>query len=784
MKFYYSIPIALFLFSNAFAQRTKRIDQYTPAYFDSIKTATVDSTMEHYRIKAYRLQAGDNISIDGKLDEPAWQLAEHQGRFVEKEPYPLVEISEKTEFSVLYDENNLYVGVWSWDSEPEKIVRQLNPRGDNSPDNINLFLDTYNDHRTGYKFNISPTGVQGDELRYDDFKRDFNWNGVWYSAAYIDDKGWYAEVKIPFFNLRFRDKKEHTFGFNIMRNISRDGSRGQWKPHLPEWDMWTRMSTNGQIDGIYGINPGRRFEVRPYALSGISQVAPNSPTGQLNTGLDVRFSPTTSITADVTVTPDFAQVDADVTEINLTRFPTRFTELRPFFTERTNIFNTPLELFYSRRIGARGDILGGGKMTGKTKDGYEFGALAAVTGTSVFSQNSAQNEHQERANFGVFRFKKDLFNSSSIGVLGAVKEQADLYNRIFGIDGSFVIGQQFLLDVQTATSFSESIHSNNNVYYSQFKRTGDEFGLIASFSRIEPFFEINRIGYMRKEFNRGSNDLLTQWRFSPRIYKAKVRIVSFETDLGRSTDLLTDEYINLWLLDNPSKIPFNQLGHVSNKNGTRSILAGTRNFNNWLFSETISILLENEMKISAGYSKFRNTEVTENYTGDNWSFKYFSRPLTKGARFPFTLACTTGSFYNFNRKYVGSVNNFAATFQSRMSSRLLSTLQTEISRTFAPSKRRDGKYWRFSSYTTFMFTKDFYLRLQLQGNFGTTFYGNEKEYNKYLVSGLLSWEYLPGSFFYIAYNEGRYDENSPFQSKYFDFSDRTLLLKMSYRVNI
>jgi hypothetical protein len=784
MKIHITVALFLFLSSSAFAQRTKTIDQYTPAYFDSIKAVTIDTTNEHYRIRAYKLTPEDNISIDGKLIEQAWQKAEHQGSFVEKEPHPLVDISEETEFAILYDENNLYVGVWSWDSDPEKIVRQLNPRGTASPDNINLFLDTYNDRRTGYKFNISPTGVQGDELRYDDFKRDFNWNGVWYSAAFIDGKGWYAEVKIPFFNLRFRELKEHTFGINIMRNISKDGSRGQWKPHLPEWDMWTRMSTNGQVDGIYGINQGRRFEVRPYALSGMSEIAPDSPTGQLNTGLDVRFSPTSSITADVTVNPDFAQVDADVTEINLTRFPTRFKELRPFFTERTNIFNTLLELFYSRRIGSRGDILGGGKMTGKTGNGYEFGTLATITGKSIFSQHSAKINHQEKANFGVFRIKKDMFNSSSFGILGAFKEQADQYNRVLGIDGSFVMGQQFLLDVQAATSYTESIQSNNNVYYAQFKRTGDEFGLVAKFSRIGPFFEINRIGFMRKESNRGSNDLLTQWRLSPRIYKYKVRIISLQTDLGRSTDIFTDEYINQWLTDNPKQKPFVGLGQVYNNNGTKRISAGTRDFNNWIFGETLSLIFENETRILAGYSKFKNTEVTESYTGDKWRITYLSRPFTKGARFPFTLSYNSGAFYNFNRKHVGSVNNLSAKVQGRLSTRFISSLQTQMSRTFAPTKRRDGKYWRFSSYATFMFTKDFYLRLQLQGNFGTTFYDNEEEYNKYLASALLSWEYSPGSFFYIAYNEGRFDENSPFQSKYFDFNDRTLLVKLSYRFNI
>ena len=122
-----------------------------------------------------------------------------------------------------------------------------------APDNVDLFIDSYHDHRTGYKFTVSPTGVQVDELRYDDVKRDLNWDGIWYSAGSVDENGWYAEVRIPFFNLRFSKKVNQTWGFNIMRNISKDASRGQWKPHLPEWDNPTRMSQLGNIENIDSV---------------------------------------------------------------------------------------------------------------------------------------------------------------------------------------------------------------------------------------------------------------------------------------------------------------------------------------------------------------------------------------------------------------------------------------------------------------------------------------------------------------------------------------------------
>jgi len=210
-------------------------DQFSPAYFDSIRALVNDTAKGNYTINAYRLSPSDEeIIVDGRLNEPAWKKAEHGGGLLEKEPFPLAPMSEETEFAILYDDENLYVGVWCWDSEPGKIVQQLSPRGTTAPDHLMLFFDSYHDHRTGYKLSVSPTGVQVDELRYDDIKRDQNWNGIWYSEGSVDENGWYAEVKIPFFNFRYSRKAHQTWGFNIMRNISKDASRGQWKPHLPE----------------------------------------------------------------------------------------------------------------------------------------------------------------------------------------------------------------------------------------------------------------------------------------------------------------------------------------------------------------------------------------------------------------------------------------------------------------------------------------------------------------------------------------------------------------------
>lgn len=783
---------ALLLLSGSLsAQRRDADPRYTPAYFDSIRSAVNDTTVERWVIQAYRLGPDDNITIDGQLGEAPWHQAQHATGFLEKEPYPLIEFSERTEFTILYDDENIYVGIWCWDTQPETIIAQLNPRGAFSPDNLQLFFDTYHDHRTGYKFTVSPTGVQMDELRYDDYKRDRNWNGIWSSAGHIDGLGWYAELKIPFFNFRFRDTEEQVWGFNIIRTISRNASQGSWRPHPPEWAISMRMSKLGHIVGLQGLKAGRRFEMRPYGVSGASQNSASSLTSRLNTGLDLRFSPVSNITADLTLNPDFAQVDADVLEINLSRFPTRFRELRPFFTEGTNIFNTPMELFYSRRIGARGDILGGAKLTGKFDNGLEFGSLVVLTGRSrlsslQFADVSSDATDPDEASFAVFRVKKDLFRSSSIGLLGATKEKADEYNRILGLDGSLTLSNQYLLNVQLASGATEETGPLSNAYSVQLQRTGDRFSFIALRRRIQPDFEINRVGFLRKERYRGSDLADFSARFSARINRYGIRRISMSPAVTMRTALLTDRYIDNWLEDEPDLRLDPVFGQVlTTPDSVRAIAGGKRRFQNLSYRESVTVNFLSEAVIRLGYSKFSATELTGNYRGTSWQASMGTRSINLGRRYSGTISANGGAYYNFSRKYVGTQRSLRLSGRGRLRYNLLSTLEGEVTHTYDDAARRDGEYLQLSSYSTWMFTKDFYLRVHLQGHFGTTHYGPTETANRYLFSTLLSWEYRPGSFFYLAYNEVRRDEDTPDSpDERFNLDTRTILLKLSYRLNI
>ncbi|HZH71249.1 MAG TPA: DUF5916 domain-containing protein, partial [Mariniphaga sp.] len=730
----------------------------------------------------YRLSGEDKIVVDGLLNESSWWKAEHKGNFLEKEPFPLIPMIEESEFAILYDDENLYIGVWCWDSEPHKIIQQLSPRGTTAPDHLMLFVDSYHDHRTGYKFSVSPTGVQLDELRYDDVKRDNNWNGIWYSEGTVDEKGWYAEVKIPFFNFRYPPDSSQTWGFNIMRNISKNASRGQWKPHLPEWDNTTRMSQMGNIENIRNISSGRTFEIRPYGVASLSESVNQNPLRTFSFGGDVRYSPSPNLTVDFTFNPDFAQVDADVFEINLTRFPTRFKELRPFFTERINIFNTPLELFYSRRIGAIGDILGGIKMTGKLQHGIEFGALGNLTGESLFS-SSLQNT--EKALFGVMRVKKDIFGSSNVGIIGATKEEGENYNRIVGFDGSIMLNRYNLVDFQIASGQTEMEYDRNMAYNVVYVRTGDLMGYKINFDRTEPAFEINRVGYIQKEADRGWNKWMGLYRISPRINKYHIRRITANLTYENKTDLFTSRYINRWLEFFPDLIPDQKFGTVIQSDANdRLISEGAREINNFESGGDITINLINEMSLFSEFKYFSDTELTGSYSGNSLKMSYATRPLSLGTRFAGIVTASRGTLYNFNQKYVGSQKSLSVDGEGRFMHNIISVIQSEFTKTFNPDNENDGRYFKLSSNTTWMFTKDFFFRLHLQGIFGTTFYDQKQVYNDYLLSGLLSWEYRPGSFLYLAYNEARYDNISPQTNQNLEFLNRTIVLKLSYFFSI
>jgi len=351
----------------------------------------------------------EEITIDGRLDEAAWSTASPLSDFIQNSPDEGAPATEKTVVKVLYSKASLFVGVFAYDSNPELITAILARRDSNLPsDWIKIYIDSYFDRRSSFEFSVNPSAVKRDVFWSNDRRRDGNWDAIWDVGVSQDEKGWYAEFRIPFSQIRFPEKEFQTWGFQVARVIARRNETSYWS-HIPK-GVPQFCSLFGELKGIKGIPAPKRLQMSPYIVGmGVFQpVEEGNPFSSAsaystNLGLDIKYGLTSNLTLDATFNPDFGQVEADPGQVNLTAYETYFPEKRPFFIEGKSMLNFPLgnewereTLFYSRRIGRAPQgspsdaeyyqapdnttILGAGKLSGKTANGWSVGIMEALTG--------------------------------------------------------------------------------------------------------------------------------------------------------------------------------------------------------------------------------------------------------------------------------------------------------------------------------------------------------------------------------------------------------------------
>jgi hypothetical protein len=353
--------------------------------------------------------------IDGIGNDEAWNLVEWTSDFIQSQPAENKQPSQQTAFKVLYDNDNIYLFVRAYDTEPDKISKIMSRRDNFNGDMIFVEVDSHFDKQTDFLFCASASGAKSDAAISDDgMSEDDNWNPIWYMKTSIDDKGWCAEMKIPLSQLRFGKKDEQIWGLQVTRNIFRLQERSQWQ-YIPKGSPGV-IHLFGELHGINNIKPKPQIELMPYTVARTERFEKiaGDPfnTGKLSkisAGLDGKIGLTNDFTLDFTINPDFGQVEADPSEVNLTAFESYFSEKRPFFVEGSNIFqfmpNQTIvihnmysdNLFYSRRIGRYPQyypsvganeyvkmpesttILGAMKISGKTKKGLSVGILESLT---------------------------------------------------------------------------------------------------------------------------------------------------------------------------------------------------------------------------------------------------------------------------------------------------------------------------------------------------------------------------------------------------------------------
>ena len=361
-----------------------------PVSQDSLGAAAQDPSPLGPTIRAVR--APHPPTIDAVLDETFWREIEPITDFRQRVPVDGAPSSERTEFRVAFDDDYLYFAIVLHDSDPEGIRRSILHREGriDQDDNIRIGLDTYHDRRNAYIFEINPFGTQGDALITDESMTlaDWNWEGVYESQARITEDGWVVEAAVPFTTIRFADVEAPEMGILMERTIRRKNEMVYF-PHIGQEvrNALTQVSRYATLTGLEGLRRGRYMEVKPFAITGRSTTgsrgAAGGATETLNDlGLDVKYSVTPNLTLDATLNPDFAQVESDNVQINLTRFSLFFPEKREFFLERAGLFGfgdaQETEVFFSRRIGITNDIVGGGRLTGQAGS-VSVGALSLYT---------------------------------------------------------------------------------------------------------------------------------------------------------------------------------------------------------------------------------------------------------------------------------------------------------------------------------------------------------------------------------------------------------------------
>ena len=501
-------------------------------------------------VRAIRLDEG--IRLDGVLDEAVYETVPAITGFIQQVPDIGAPATERTEAWIMFDDTNVYVAGRLHESVPESQWVANEMRRDTSQlrqnDTFTAFFDTFYDRRNGFNFYTNPLGARADQQFTNEGNPNADWNPVWDVRTGRFDGGWTVEMEIPFKTLRYRSEPPHVWGIQLRRAIRRKN----------EWVYLTRLpisagggsgsagifrvSAAGTLVGLEPPPASRNLEIKPYAIGGVATDLTASPAFvdevSRAAGLDVKYGITQNLTADFTLNTDFAQVEVDERQVNLTRFPLFFPEKREFFLEGRGIFgfarggvtgrfggpgggpvggifgdaNVP-QLFYSRKIGLEEGrvvpIVGGARVTGKIGQ-FDVGALNIHTGDEEASES-------DPTNFTVVRLRRDILRRSSVGAMftnRSVSRVAPGSSQAYGLDGTFAFFENVSMITYIAQTRlpSPEYRGKDLSYQGKFEYGADRYGFQVDHLVVEDNF-LPEVGFLRRDNFRRT---FSSARFSPR----------------------------------------------------------------------------------------------------------------------------------------------------------------------------------------------------------------------------------------------------------------------------
>jgi uncharacterized protein DUF5916 len=470
-------------------------------------------------VQAIRLDG--ELRIDGRLDEPAWAAAAPATGLRQREPRDGEPATEETEVRILYDARNLYIGVLCRDAEPDRVVahvlqrdKLLEPGGYDGrhqfagDDAVAFLLDPFRDRRNAFVFATNANGAEFDALITDEsgaFNSD--WRTVWTVRAHRGSEGWSAELAIPFRSLRYPSTPPlDGWGFNVWRMIRRKSEQALWTAWSRSGGGFHRVSQAGRLEGLSGLPRARQnIEVKPYGLVGLTQERRGgglATTRDFDAGLDAKWEIRPGVVADATIHPDFAQVEVDEAQVNLTRFDLFFPEKREFFLENADIFDfgwrgfdetPPFLLFFSRRIG----IADADESPIPVRGGVRLSGRAARQTVGFLDMFTGPGSGQPSANYGALRVKRDLRQNDYVGVMLVDRRDKANANTAGGLDASFWPTANLNVQAFAAHTWTRGPGGDGSAWRVSADYTSDRFGFLAQHLMVGPGAEA-RMGFVTR----------------------------------------------------------------------------------------------------------------------------------------------------------------------------------------------------------------------------------------------------------------------------------------------
>ncbi len=675
-------------------------------------------------IRAVRLEGP--LVLDGALDEDVYRTVPAVGGFVQQNPRSGEPATEDTEVWVFFDTRHVYVAFRCWDSRPYQMVANEMRRDNRNiwlNDNVIVALDTFFDRRSAYFFQTNPIGGVRDALIVDETTTNYDWNTVWDVRSRRSESGWTAEMAIPFKSLRYRPTRSQVWGFNVLRMVRSKNEETLLSPVPRSYGGQGifRLASAATLVGIDPPENSRNVEIKPYAISTLTTDRPAgiSNDGDAAFGLDAKYGITSNVTFDFTYNTDFAQVEIDEQQVNLTRFSLFFPEKRDFFLEGQGVFDfagsgarrgggpgeTPI-LFFSRRIGLNAGrpvpIQVGGRLMGRV------GRLSM--GVLNIQTEDAPEADAVATNFSVVRIKRDVLRRSNVGMILTNRSPSTPgsgSNRVYGVDANMAFYENLRINGYYARSDTAGLSGDTESYRGQFQYDADRYGFEVERLKVGDAFN-PEVGFLRRQDFRRTFAL---GRFSPRPKSiGGVRRLNWEGTLDRfvnSAEVLETERIT------------GSFG-IDFENSDVLTFEYSRNY------EFLSVPFEVARDVAVPVGGHRFQEVSASYQ------------LGPQRSVSGTLSVGRGGFFTGNRTQIGYSGraNLSAQF----------AIEPRVSLDWVDLPQGSFRVTLLGARPTFTITPRMFVSALVQYNSATRSLETNVRWR---------WEYQPGSDLFVVYTDGR-----------------------------